>query len=89
MSARPLTILFILASAVYAAPKFSVVEATIPEMKAALEQHRVTSRELVTQYLTRIAIYESKLHAVITVNPHVLADADERDQERAQGRIRG
>lgn len=93
MSARPLTILFGFAATILAAQpaatKFSVVEATIPQMKAALEQHRVTSRELVTQYLTRIAIYESKLHAVITVNPHVLADADERDQERAQGRVRG
>ena len=68
---------------------FSVVEAGIPEMKAALEQGRVTSRELVTQYLTRIALYESKLHAVITVNPHVLGDADEKDRERAQGRAKG
>ena len=58
-------------------------------MKSALEQGRVTSRELVTQYLTRIAIYESRLHAVITVNPHVLEDADERDHERSQGRIKG
>lgn len=68
---------------------FSVVEAGIPEMKAALDQGRVTSRELVTQYLTRIALYESKLHAVITVNPHVLEDADEKDRERAQGRAKG
>ena len=30
---------------------FTVVEATIPEMQAALEQGRVTSRELVQQYL--------------------------------------
>ncbi len=68
---------------------FSVVEAGIPEMKAALDQGRVTSRELVTQYLTRIALYESKLHAVIAVNPHVLEDADEKDRERAQGRAKG
>ena len=34
---------------------FSVVEATIPDMRNALEQGRVTSRELVAQYLTRIA----------------------------------
>ena len=30
---------------------------------------RVTSRELVLQYLTRIALYEDRLNAVITVNP--------------------
>jgi hypothetical protein len=48
---------------------FSVVEAAIPDMRNALQQGRVTSRELVTQYLTRIATYEDLLNAVITVNP--------------------
>lgn len=73
-----------------AAPtSFTVVEATIPEMRAALEQKRVTSRQLVQQYLTRIGMYEDKLHAAITVNPHALDVADERDRERAQGTIRG
>src|SRR5580700_4510846 len=68
---------------------FTVVEATIVDMRTALEQKRVTSRELVTQYLTRIATYENKIHAVITVNPRALQEADERDRERAQGHIRG
>src|SRR5207247_2020633 len=68
---------------------FTVVEATIPEMRAAMEQGRLTSRELVRQYLIRIATYEDKLHAAITVNPHALAEADARDRERAQGKIRG
>jgi len=54
-----------------------------------MEQKRVTSRELVTQYLVRIALYENKLHAVMTVNPHALDEADERDRELAQGRVRG
>ena len=68
---------------------FTVVEATIAEMRAAMEQGRITSRELVQQYLTRIAMYEDKLHAAITVNRHALDTADERDHERAQGKIRG
>ncbi len=34
-------------------------------------------------------MYEDKLHAAITVNPHALEEADERDRERAQGTIRG
>src|SRR6266513_2054902 len=68
---------------------FTVVEATIPEMRAAMEQGRVTSHELVQQYLTRIATYEDKLHAAITVNPKALDEADERDRERSAGRIRG
>ena len=69
--------------------RFNVVEAGIPEMRRAMERGQVTSRELVTQYLVRIALYENKLHAVITVNPKALEEADERDRERAQGRIRG
>jgi amidase len=70
-------------------PSFSVVEATIPEMRAAMEQGRVTSKELVRQYLIRIATYEDRLHAAITVNPDALKLADELDRERGQGRIRG
>src|SRR6202163_3934802 len=68
---------------------FSVVEATIPEMQAAMKEGRVTSREIVTQYLLRIALYNRRLNAVITVNPKVLEEADERDRERAQGKLRG
>ena len=69
--------------------RFNVVEATIPQMRQAMEQHRVTSRELVTLYLNRIAMYEDKLHAVITVNPHVFEEAEARDRERAEGHVRG
>ena len=68
---------------------FSVVEATIREMQAAMAQGRVTSRELVLQSLARIAIYEDKLHAAITVNRDALKEAEELDRERAQGKVRG
>ena len=72
------------------APKpFSVVEATIPEMRLAMEQKRTTSREIVLQYLTRIATYEDRLNATITVNPNALKEAEELDRERAAGKIRG
>jgi len=71
------------------APRFTVVEASISDMRAALQGHRITSRELVQQSLTRIALYEDRLNAIIYVNPHALEEADERDRERAAGRIRG
>jgi amidase len=67
----------------------TVVEATIPELRTSMEQKRITSRQIVEQYLMRIAMYEDRLHAAITVNPQALDLADERDRERAQGRIRG
>ena len=68
---------------------FSVVEASISGMRQAMEQRRVTSRELVQQSLTRVALYEDTLNAIITVNRKALEEADERDRERAAGRIRG
>jgi amidase len=71
------------------AKPFSVVEATIPEMQQALKDGRVTSRELVTQYLVRIATYDAKLNAVITVNPKALEEADALDAERKGGKVRG
>jgi amidase len=71
------------------AKAFTVVEATIPEMQAAMREGRVTSHQIVQQYLTRIGMYEDRLHAAITVNPDALKLADERDRERAQGRLRG
>jgi amidase len=69
--------------------EFSVVEASIADMQQAMASGRVTSRELVQQYLMRIALYDRKLHAVMTVNPNVLREAEERDRERAQGKLRG
>jgi amidase len=70
-------------------PPFNVVEASIPDMRGAMESGRVTSHELVMQYLARVGMYEDKLHAALTVNPNALAEADERDRERAAGKIRG
>ena len=93
---RPTSAAFVALTLVVAAPTappskapFTVVEATIPEMRAALDSRRTTSRELVQQYLVRIGLYEDKLNAAITVNPRALEEADERDRERAQGRVRG
>jgi len=72
-----------------ASKSFTVVEATIADMRTAMEQGRVTSRQLVQQYLMRIGTYEDRLHAAITVNPAALSLAAERDRERSQGKVRG
>ena len=53
-------------------PPFNVVEATIPQMQAALKAGRVTSHDLVAAYLIRIATYEDTPNAAITVNPNAL-----------------
>ena len=68
---------------------FNVVEATIADMRKAMEEKRLTSRELVSLYLVRLATYEHRVHAALAVNPHALEEADQLDRERAQGRVRG
>ena len=69
--------------------EFDVVEAGIADMQQVMASGRLTSRELVQQYLSRIARYDRKLNAVITVNPNALREAEARDRERGEGRVRG
>jgi amidase len=87
--ATPLLFLSLVLSLSAQPKKFSVVEASIPEMQAALRDGRMTSRELVLQYLVRIATYEDQLNAIITVNPKALEEADALDRERKAGKLRG
>jgi len=68
---------------------FYIVEATMPQLQAAMKEGRLTSRDLVIAYLVRIATYDHQLHAAIAVNSHALDEADQLDQERKAGRIRG
>ena len=68
---------------------FDVVEKPIAELRRAMEEGRTTSRDIVQQYLTRIALYEDRFNATLVVNPKALADAEARDAERASGRVRG
>ncbi len=79
----------VIAAAQPAPRPFRVVEASISGMQQAMRDGRITSRELVLQYLARIATYEPVLHAVLAVNPKALADADRLDRERASGHVRG
>ena len=58
-------------------------------MQTAMQQKRITSRGIVQQYLDRIGQYEDRLNAIMTLNPRALEEADARDRERAQGKIRG
>lgn len=68
---------------------FNIVEASIPDLQAALESGRVTSRELVLLYMARIAQYEDLLNATTYVSRKALDEAEQLDRERAEGRLRG
>lgn len=74
------------------APRLELVEASIPELQAALAAGRVTSSELVARYRARIAAYDTggpKLNAISVLNPQAADEARERDAERAAHRLRG
>jgi amidase len=68
---------------------FTVVESTIPDIQARMQRGELTSRDLVVGYLTRMAMYEDRLNAAISVNPEAIREAEALDAERAQGRVRG
>src|SRR3984893_5456054 len=72
-----------------AEPSFRIAETSLAELKAALSARRTTSREIVSQYLFRLALYEHRVHAAIAINARALDEAAELDRERAAGRIRG
>ena len=67
----------------------SVVETSIADLRKAMEEGRTTSKAIVQQYLTRIALYEDRFNATLHVNPNALKEAEERDKERASGKVRG
>jgi len=73
------------------AQRFSAEEATISEIHAAMAGGRLTCRELVSQYLARIAAYDKAgpaINAIVIVNPKALEVADSLDRRfRSSGRV--
>jgi Asp-tRNA(Asn)/Glu-tRNA(Gln) amidotransferase A subunit family amidase len=55
---------------------FELLDATIPEMQAAMADGRLMLREVVRQYLVRLATYNGRLNAFLYVNPRALDEAD-------------
>lgn len=67
-----------------------VVEASIADLRRALETGAATAVELVDAYLARIAAYdgpetETALNAVVVSNPDARAEAESSDARRARG----
>jgi amidase len=88
----PLSILVCFASACVAdptRPDFTVVESDIRDLQEMMAAGELVSRQLVEAYLMRIALYEDRLNAAVSVNANALFEADALDAERAAGRVRG
>src|SRR5919108_2438041 len=72
-----------------AAGGFDFLEKTIPELQDAMASGRVSSRELVSDYLERITSFNGLLHSVIETNPDAISIAEDLDRERSRGHVRG
>lgn len=71
---------------------FTLPEATITDMQKAMESGRLTSKELVQQYLNRIEKYDNQgpaLNSILTLNPQAIEIAEQLDKERAEKGPRG
>ncbi|MFE4955450.1 amidase family protein [Streptomyces sp. NPDC056653] len=71
---------------------FELMEATIADIHDAYRRGQLTCRELVQQYLDRIAAYDQQgpsLKALITVNPRALEAADELDRQYRRSGLTG
>src|SRR5947199_5628388 len=68
---------------------FPFVEATIPQLQAAMTNVQLTSRDLVLGYLKRMQSLNPTLHAVIETNPNAVSIAAGLDNERRAGHVRG
>ena len=64
-------------------------EASIPELQALMASGQATSSSLVNYYLRRIEALNPILNSVIETNPNALCIANQLDQERRNGRVRG
>lgn len=73
---------------------FDVVEASIADIRHALESGQTTAVQLVKAYLARIDAYdaagtETELNAIVVRNPEALDEAAASDDRRANGMVRG
>jgi len=71
------------------AANFDFVEATIPQLQAAMASGALTSAGLTHGYIQRIQSLNPTLNAVIEVNPNAIAIATALDRERRNGHVRG
>jgi amidase len=94
----PLSLLLVLSAAGsgrFAAKQpapFELDEMTVAQLQEAMTRGRLTSRQLVEQYLRRIEQIDRTgptLRSVIEINPDAMALAEAMDAERKAGKVRG
>jgi amidase len=72
--------------------KFELNEVSIRQLQAWMESGKYTARKLVDLYIERIEQVDKKgpfLNSVIEINPDAATLADQLDEERKSGKVRG
>lgn len=72
--------------------RIDVVEASIADLRQALERGATTAQELVEAYRARIDAYDRggiRLNAVVVLNPDAIAEARASDERREAGQVLG
>jgi amidase len=67
---------------------FDPANATLPQLRAALDSHAITSAQLVRFYLARIERFDKAgehINAILTLNPRALEQARQHDADAARG----
>ena len=75
-----------------AAKALELEEVTIAQLQQGMESGKYTARAIVETYLQRIEAIDKAgpaINSVVEVNPDALAIADQLDQERRDGKVRG
>ena len=71
---------------------FEPANATLPQLRAALDAHEITSAQLVRFYLERIERFDKageRINAILTLNPRALEQAQRHDADERRGALRG
>ena len=71
---------------------FTVFEKTVTDLQDAMSEGLVTSEDITREYLLRLSRYDRSgptFRSVLSINPRAIADARDRDAERAAGKVRG
>jgi amidase len=68
---------------------FDFVEKSIPELQAAMASGQLTSHELTQGYIRRMQALNPLLNSVIETNPNAISIAQQLDNERRRGLVRG
>ena len=86
------SIAFVAQAPYICAQPFEVAESSIADEQKAMTEGRVSSRDLVRAYLSRIEAFDQRgpgLNALITLNPNAIKEAEALDRERTEKGPRG